>query len=131
MNLGSHILGYPRIGAGRALKQALERYWHGQSSQTELLAVAEAVEQAGWQDQREAGLSVLTVGDFVLYDHVLALSVREPGLPDEDFDGSVGVFLPNDDAASRSTCNDTVRRIGAAVDAELAGGRHQGLLVLD
>lgn len=90
MNLGSHILGYPRIGAGRALKQALERYWHGQSSQTELLAVAEAVEQAGWQDQREAGLSVLTVGDFVLYDHVLALSVRLGVLP-QRFAGAAGL----------------------------------------
>ena len=93
-----------------------------------VLALPDAALAPDWLDPRR-GIGdgrTLRVGGCVL-----ALSVREPGLPDEDFDGSVGVFLPNDDAASRSTCNDTVRRIGAAVDAELAAGRHQGLLVLD
>ncbi|MDO8598005.1 MAG: hypothetical protein Q7R45_15455, partial [Sulfuricaulis sp.] len=33
----AHILGFPRIGAGRELKQALERYWKGETPQTELL----------------------------------------------------------------------------------------------
>ena len=93
-----------------------------------VLALPDAAMAPDWLDPRR-GIGdgrTLRVGGCVL-----ALSVREPGLPDEDFDGSVGVFLPNDDAASRSTCNDTVRRVGAAVDAELAAGRHQGLLVLD
>ena len=35
---GSSILGYPRIGAHRELKAALEGYWHGSLSRDELLA---------------------------------------------------------------------------------------------
>lgn len=93
-----------------------------------VLALPGAALAPDWLDPRRgvADGRTLRVGDCVL-----ALSARGPGLPDEDFDGSVGVFLPHDDAATRGACNDTVRRIGAAVDAELAAGRHQGLLVLD
>lgn len=35
----SSVLGYPRIGRRRELKRALERYWHGDGTASELLAV--------------------------------------------------------------------------------------------
>ena len=67
----THVLGFPRIGAGRALKKALETYWSGSSSLEELLNAAEALRQRHWRIQHEAGLSYVTTGDFSLYDHVL------------------------------------------------------------
>ncbi|WP_168419037.1 MULTISPECIES: hypothetical protein [Acinetobacter] len=76
MTLTTHILGYPRIGAKRELKFAEESYWKGEIQQVDFLAEAQAVEAANWQAQVDAGISILTVGDFVLYDSVLTHAVR-------------------------------------------------------
>lgn len=38
---GSSILGYPRIGARRELKRALEKYWHRSGSVEELIATGQ------------------------------------------------------------------------------------------
>ncbi|MBB3061872.1 5-methyltetrahydropteroyltriglutamate--homocysteine S-methyltransferase [Microbulbifer rhizosphaerae] len=67
----THILGYPRIGAGRELKKAQEAYWKGEISQQELLAVGAEIRRGNWQAQRDAGLSRVAVGDFAWYDQVL------------------------------------------------------------
>lgn len=69
----AHILGFPRVGAKRELKFALEKYWQGKIDQAELLSVAKDVEEAGWKAQ--ANLDLLTVGDFTFYDHILDTSV--------------------------------------------------------
>lgn len=71
----AHILGYPRIGARRELKRALESYWKGESSETELLETGRQLRQGHWRAQRDAGLDFVTIGDFSLYDHVLDTSV--------------------------------------------------------
>ena len=76
MTLTTHILGYPRIGAKRELKFVEESYWKGEIQQVDFLAEAQAVEAANWQAQVDAGISILTVGDFVLYDSVLTHAVR-------------------------------------------------------
>ena len=67
----SHILGFPRIGAQRELKFALESYWRGDSNREQLLDVAATLRQRHWQLQKQAGLSFVSVGDFSLYDQVL------------------------------------------------------------
>ena len=41
-------LGYPRIGSKRELKHALEQFWSGQRSETELLEQYDAISQAGF-----------------------------------------------------------------------------------
>lgn len=79
--LTTHILGYPRIGAKRELKFALEGYWQAKTTQAALVEVAHTVEAANWQAQVDAGVSLLTVGDFVYYDQILAHSVRLGVLP--------------------------------------------------
>ncbi|MEG0348822.1 MAG: 5-methyltetrahydropteroyltriglutamate--homocysteine S-methyltransferase, partial [Acinetobacter sp.] len=76
MSIQTHILGYPRIGAKRELKFAEENYWKGEISQTEFLEKAQAVEASNWQAQVDAGLSFITVGDFVFYDSILTHAVR-------------------------------------------------------
>ncbi len=66
----THTLGFPRMGAHRALKFALESFWRGDSTEAELQATATQLRQQHWQAQADAGLGYVTVGDFALYDHV-------------------------------------------------------------
>jgi len=70
----AHTLGFPRMGAQRELKFALESYWAGDCSQDELLEVGHRLRHRHWQLQADAGLDVVTVGDFSYYDQVLDTS---------------------------------------------------------
>lgn len=67
----SATLGFPRMGPNRELKFALEKFWRNKLSESELYAVAHAVEEANWRKQLDAGVSRVAVGLFSLYDHVL------------------------------------------------------------
>jgi 5-methyltetrahydropteroyltriglutamate--homocysteine methyltransferase len=75
-----HNPGFPRIGARRELKFALESFWRGESSEAELLQTAAELRAQNWQ--RQAGLDLVPVGDFSLYDQVLDLSFTLGNLPD-------------------------------------------------
>ena len=67
----AHILGFPRIGAKRELKLALEAYWRGEIPESDLSTVGRELRKRHWQCQRDAGLDLVTVGDFAWYDSVL------------------------------------------------------------
>nr|MCH9743146.1 5-methyltetrahydropteroyltriglutamate--homocysteine S-methyltransferase [Pseudomonadota bacterium] len=67
----SHILGFPRIGAMRELKFALEAFWSNKQSSEQLYKVAQQIRLTNWQAQKNAGLSFITVGDFAYYDQML------------------------------------------------------------
>jgi 5-methyltetrahydropteroyltriglutamate--homocysteine methyltransferase len=66
----THIPGFPRIGAARELKFALERFWRGESSEAALQETASNLRARHWETQQQHGLDFVTVGDFALYDHV-------------------------------------------------------------
>ncbi len=66
----THILGFPRIGAGRELKRAVEAYWKGATDQAALLETGRELRRRHWALQRDAGLDWVTVGDFAYYDHL-------------------------------------------------------------
>ncbi len=66
-----HTLGFPRIGAHRELKFALEQHWRGEISATELETVGSTLRARHWSQQRLAGLDFVSVGDFAYYDHLL------------------------------------------------------------
>src|SRR5215213_8606697 len=65
------IPGYPRIGKRRELKRGLEGYWSGKRTAPELEETASAIRRANWDAQTAAGLDLVPVNDFSLYDHVL------------------------------------------------------------
>ena len=67
----AHIPGFPRIGAQRELKAALDAYWKGALPEAELAAAGRELRRRHWALQRAAGLDYVTVGDFAWYDHVL------------------------------------------------------------
>ncbi|QUM76205.1 5-methyltetrahydropteroyltriglutamate--homocysteine S-methyltransferase [Moritella sp. 24] len=77
----SHILGFPRIGADRELKKAIESYWKNDITKVELEAVGKQLRAKHWQQQIDAGLDFITVGDFAWYDQVLALSATLGVIP--------------------------------------------------
>ena len=64
-------LGFPRIGARRELKRALESFWSGKTEATALEATARDLRRRHWQLQRDHGISGIPSNDFSLYDHVL------------------------------------------------------------
>lgn len=72
--INTSTLGFPRMGPNRELKFALENYWKGKSSEQDLMQVAQAVEEAAWTLQKDAGISKVTVGDQYLYDFVLMMT---------------------------------------------------------
>ncbi|WP_303853593.1 5-methyltetrahydropteroyltriglutamate--homocysteine S-methyltransferase [Salinicola salarius] len=76
-----HTLGYPRIGAHRELKKAVEAYWKGELDRDGLEKEGARLRKAHWQDQIDAGLDVVTVGDFAFYDQVLNVSVLVGAVP--------------------------------------------------
>ncbi|MDR9440901.1 MAG: 5-methyltetrahydropteroyltriglutamate--homocysteine S-methyltransferase [Halomonas sp.] len=77
----AHIIGYPRIDADRELKRATEAYWQGDIDREALEATGRALRLANWAAQREAGLDLVTVGDFAFYDQVLDVSVLLGAVP--------------------------------------------------
>lgn len=74
-------LGFPRIGAKRELKQALESYWAGTSDLAALQATAKTLRARHWQAQKHAGLSVIPSNDFSLYDQVLDTTALFGAIP--------------------------------------------------
>ncbi|MBN9430558.1 MAG: 5-methyltetrahydropteroyltriglutamate--homocysteine S-methyltransferase, partial [Burkholderiales bacterium] len=87
-----HNLGFPRIGARRELKFALESYWKGESSRDELKSLGAQLRQRHWENQ--AGLDLVPVGDFAFYDQVLDMSFTLGNLP-ERVQGFHGDALDN------------------------------------
>jgi len=83
----AHILGFPRIGAQRELKFALEAFWRGERSEAELRATGSELRERHWALQRDAGLDLVTAGDFAFYDGMLSQSALLGALPRRfDFD---------------------------------------------
>src|SRR6266545_5339438 len=61
-------LGYPRIGAKRELKRAVEAFWQGRISEEAMHAEATRLRAQHWQKQREAGIDLIPSNDFSFYD---------------------------------------------------------------
>ena len=67
----SSIAGYPRIGAGRELKQAVEGFWDGEVGADDLEGVARGLRIEAWERMRDAGIDLVPSNTFSYYDHVL------------------------------------------------------------
>ncbi|WP_434031823.1 5-methyltetrahydropteroyltriglutamate--homocysteine S-methyltransferase [[Pseudomonas] boreopolis] len=90
-------LGFPRIGARRELKRALESHWQGQASAAQLQDSARELRARHWRLQVEAGVDVPPSNDFSLYDHVLDTAVLFDAIPERyralaDADPLAGYF---------------------------------------
>ena len=88
----THNLGFPRIGAKRELKFALESYWKGESSREALQELGAQLRRRHWGHQ--SALDFVPVGDFSFYDQMLDLSFTLGNLP-ERVQGFQGDALDN------------------------------------
>lgn len=80
-------LGYPRIGEQREWKKTIEAFWNGNLDKEQFLQKIKEIRLQHLRKQQQAGLDVIPVGDFSLYDHVLDTSVTF-GLIPERFTGN-------------------------------------------
>jgi len=90
-------LGFPRIGARRELKRALEACWRGESDADALQQVARTLRATHWKLQRDAGATQVPCNDFTLYDHVLDAAFDFDAIPERyralaDADPLAGYF---------------------------------------
>jgi 5-methyltetrahydropteroyltriglutamate--homocysteine methyltransferase len=81
MTTGATVLGFPRIGRGRALKKATEAYWRGSIPAEDLLRTAATIRRENWLALRDAGIDEAPCNDFSLYDHMLDTAVLFGALP--------------------------------------------------
>jgi 5-methyltetrahydropteroyltriglutamate--homocysteine methyltransferase len=75
-------LGYPRIGAKRQLKTALENYWSGRLSAQELINESKSIKRDNWILQRAAGIDHIPSNDFSFYDPVLDTCIMLGAIPE-------------------------------------------------
>ncbi|MDK9495165.1 5-methyltetrahydropteroyltriglutamate--homocysteine S-methyltransferase [Streptomyces katrae] len=76
------VYGYPRQGANRELKKAVEGYWKGRVTAAALRETAAGLRRSNWQQLAEAGITEIPTGDFSYYDHVLDTSVMVGAVPE-------------------------------------------------
>lgn len=75
-------LGFPRIGANRELKKAVESYWKKTSSAADLQKSAAEIRAKNWQTQKAAGITFIPSNDFSFYDHILDTSCLFGAVPE-------------------------------------------------
>ncbi|WFR61312.1 5-methyltetrahydropteroyltriglutamate--homocysteine S-methyltransferase [Paenibacillus amylolyticus] len=71
----SSVLGYPRIGADREWKKALEAFWAGKLEEKEFHARLQEIRIDHLRKQQAKGIDIIPVNDFSYYDHILDTAV--------------------------------------------------------
>ncbi|GAA4851478.1 5-methyltetrahydropteroyltriglutamate--homocysteine S-methyltransferase [Paenibacillus vulneris] len=67
----SSVLGYPRIGADREWKKALEAFWSGRLEEQDFRSQLQNIRLGHLRKQQEKGIDLIPVNDFSYYDHIL------------------------------------------------------------
>tara|TARA_A100001015_G_scaffold142129_1_gene157701 strand:- start:585 stop:2846 length:2262 start_codon:yes stop_codon:yes gene_type:complete len=62
------------MGEFRELKKALESFWKGNISESELQTVAKSTRRRNWKIQQDKGIQVIPSNDFSFYDQTLDMS---------------------------------------------------------
>ena len=77
----NYIVGFPRIGEQRELKQVLESFWAKKCSFEEVEKVASELKKRHWEQQKNAGIEYISSNDFSLYDNMLDTIVMLGAIP--------------------------------------------------
>ncbi len=75
------IIGFPRIGEQRELKFALESFWSGVEPVAHVHEIAKALRKKHWQYQKDAGIDLVSINDFSLYDNMLDTACMLGAIP--------------------------------------------------
>mgnify|MGYP003168094017 FL=1 len=65
------IVGYPRIGANRELKFAVEKYFKGEITSEKLFSTAKELRKSYWKKQKDNKIDIIPSNDFSYYDNLL------------------------------------------------------------
>lgn len=77
----TNILGYPRIGAHRELKKAVESFWKGDIDAAALKQITQQIKRGNWTMMLNEGIDLIPSGDFSLYDTVLDMAMTVGAIP--------------------------------------------------
>ena len=75
------VIGFPRVGAHRELKFAIEKYFAGKVSADEVQKTAAEMREYGWKKQKDAGISFISSNDFSFYDNMLDTAFMLNAIP--------------------------------------------------
>ncbi|MBP5464960.1 MAG: 5-methyltetrahydropteroyltriglutamate--homocysteine S-methyltransferase, partial [Treponema sp.] len=75
------VIGFPRVGAHRELKFAIEKYFAGKVSADEVQKTAAEMREYGWKKQKDAGISFIASNDFSFYDNMLDTAFMLNAIP--------------------------------------------------
>lgn len=78
----TNILGYPRIGAHRELKRAVESFWKGEIDATTLRQITAQIKRGNWEMMRDEGIDLIPSGDFSIYDTMLDMCLTVGAIPE-------------------------------------------------
>ena len=79
--MNSSLIGFPRVGKGRELKFASEKYFRKEISTEALEKVAKDLRKEHWNLQQSAGITHIPSNDFSYYDNLLDVTVLLNALP--------------------------------------------------
>jgi 5-methyltetrahydropteroyltriglutamate--homocysteine methyltransferase len=111
------ILGYPRIGANRELKKALESFWKGATTDADLEATALELRTATRDRLAGLGLGATTSAipsNFSFYDHMLDAAVTFGAIPSRFAD-----LRGNDGSVSLAAYSTIARGVGDKAPLEM------------
>ena len=77
----TNVLGYPRMGAHRELKRAVESFWKGEIDSATLKQITSQIKRENWLMMQKAGVDLIPSGDFSLYDHMLDMTLTVGAIP--------------------------------------------------
>lgn len=77
----TNVLGYPRMGAHRELKKAVESFWKGDIDAATLKQITSQIKHENWQMMQKAGVDLIPSNDFSLYDHILDMTLTVGAIP--------------------------------------------------
>ncbi len=77
----TQVSGWPRIGAGRALKFATESWLRGEIDEATLQAKAASLRLIAWNCMKAAGIDRIPSQDFSFYDGMLDTAIRFSAIP--------------------------------------------------
>lgn len=81
MSASTSVIGFPRIGAQRELKKAIEGYWKGRLDLDQVKETARTLRADHWRLQREAGIDLIPSNDFSYYDQMLDTAILLNAVP--------------------------------------------------
>lgn len=82
MSMKTSVYGFPKMGPNRELKKAMEKYWSGEITGSDLRSEYNTVNRMRLETCKNAGIDIISSGDFSGYDFMLDLSIMFGVIPD-------------------------------------------------